>query len=162
MCIHVISVTSNGPWTQHQDVRGHIPFIPCILVGTTSGYTVKSAADQEYAPPPGGLYLENCPQIQSKAKTVNLLSTIRLAQSILKRNFPSVDKPLPKKAPQKGPLKNISPGAYFRNFTVPHLPGVPPPSCKQALTGSCVYLLYPSIFPSQINIISTKKKFAAH
>ena len=23
-----------------------------------------------------------------------------------------------KQAPQKGPLKNISPGAYFRNFTV--------------------------------------------
>ena len=35
---------------------------------------------------------------------VNLLPTIRLAQSILKRKFPSVDKPLP--------------GAYFRNFTV--------------------------------------------
>ena len=27
-------------------------------------------------------------------------------------------KPLQKQAPQKGPLKNISPGAYFRNFTV--------------------------------------------
>ena len=25
---------------------------------------------------------------------------------------------LQKQAPQKGPLKNISPGAYFRNFTV--------------------------------------------
>ena len=44
----------------------------------------------------GGLYWENCPQIQSKTKqkTVNLLPTIRLAQSILKRKFPSVDKPL--------------------------------------------------------------------
>ena len=52
------------------------------------------------------------------AKTVNFLPTIRLAQSILKRKFPSVDKPLPKLAPQKGPLKTISPGAYFRNFTV--------------------------------------------
>ena len=30
---------------------------------------------------------------------------------MLKRKFPSVDKPL-----KKGPLKNISPGAYFRNF----------------------------------------------
>ena len=25
--------------------------------------------------------------------------------------------PLQKQAPHKGPLKNISPGAYFRNFT---------------------------------------------
>ena len=49
---------------------------------------------------------------------VNLLRTIRLAQLILKRKFPSVDKPLQKYAPQKGPLKNISSGAYFRNFTV--------------------------------------------
>ena len=39
---------------------------------------------------------------------------MRLAQSILKRKFPSVDKPLRIKAPQKGPLKNvINPGAYF-------------------------------------------------
>ena len=36
----------------------------------------------------------------------------KLPQSILKRKFPSVHKP------QKGPLKNISPGAYFPNFTV--------------------------------------------
>ena len=36
----------------------------------------------------------------------------RLAQSILKRKFPSVDKPLQKYAPQKGPLKNISHEAY--------------------------------------------------
>ena len=42
---------------------------------------------------------------------------MRLAQSILKRKFPSVDKPLQKYA-QEEPLKNISPGAYFRNFTV--------------------------------------------
>ena len=49
---------------------------------------------------------------------VNLLPTIRLAQSILKRKFPSVDKPVQKRAPQKGPLKNISPGAYIWNFTV--------------------------------------------
>ena len=49
---------------------------------------------------------------------VNLFPTIKLAQSILKRKFPSVDKPLQKQAPQKGPLKNTSPGAYFRNFTV--------------------------------------------
>ena len=37
----------------------------------------------------------------------------KLAQSILRRTFPSVPKPL-----KKGPLKNISPGAYLRNFTV--------------------------------------------
>ena len=24
-----------GLWTEHQDLRGHIPFIPCILVSTT-------------------------------------------------------------------------------------------------------------------------------
>ena len=52
---------------------------------------------------------------------VNLLPTIRLAQSILKRKIPSVDKPLRIQAPQKGPLKNISPGAYFRYFTLPTL-----------------------------------------
>ena len=49
--------------------------------------------------PPGGLVLGNCPQIQSKtnkAKTVNFLPTIRLTQSILRRKFPSVDKPLQK------------------------------------------------------------------
>ena len=32
MCLHVITVTSDGPWTQHQGPRGHIP---CIFVGTT-------------------------------------------------------------------------------------------------------------------------------
>ena len=55
---------------------------------------------------------------ENKAKTVNFLPNIRLAQSILKRKFPSVDKRLQKKATQKGPLENISPGAYFGNFTV--------------------------------------------
>ena len=29
-----------------------------------------------------------------------------------------MDKPLQKKAPQKGPLKNITPWAYFWNFMV--------------------------------------------
>ena len=53
---------------------------------------------------------------------VNFLLTIRLTQSILKRKFPSVDKPLPP-PPECRPLKkglkmNISPGANFRNFTV--------------------------------------------
>ena len=46
--------------------------------------------------PPRGLYLENFPQIQSETKqTVIILPTIRIAQSILKRKVPSVDKPLP-------------------------------------------------------------------
>ena len=36
---------------------------------------------------------------------VNLLSTIRLAQSISKRKFPSVDKPLQKQALKKDPKK---------------------------------------------------------
>lgn len=36
----------------------------------------------------------------------------------LKCTFPSYNKPLQKLAPLKGPLKNISPGAYFQNFTV--------------------------------------------
>ena len=73
---------------------------------------------------------------------VNLFPTIRLAQLILKCKFSSKqqqqhfisphniqeikihnnstddDKPLRIKAPQKGPLKNVSPGAYFLNFTV--------------------------------------------
>ena len=56
--------------------------------------------------PPGGL--GNCPQMQ------NFLPTMRLAQSILTCKFPSMDKPLD----QKGPLKNITPWAYFRNFVV--------------------------------------------
>ena len=49
-------------------------------------------------PPPGGLVLGNCPEIQKKTKkTVNFLPRIRLAQSILKRKFPSV---------HKGPVRN--------------------------------------------------------
>ena len=38
---------------------------------------------------------------------VNLLRTVRLGQSILKRKFPSV---------AKGPLKNLSPRAFFSEF----------------------------------------------
>ena len=50
MCNQVITVTSDGPWTQHRGLRVHIPFIPCLLVGTTQeseqiekkpDYTVK-------------------------------------------------------------------------------------------------------------------------
>ena len=37
----------------------------------------------------------------TKAKTVHLIPTIRLAQSILKRKYPSVDKPLQKRAFEK-------------------------------------------------------------
>ena len=69
--------------------------------------------------PPRGLVLWKLPSNtkKNKSKAVNLLPT-RLAQSILKCKFPSVNKPLRIQAPQKGPLENISPGAYFRNFTV--------------------------------------------
>ena len=34
MCIHMITVISDGPLTQNQGLRGHIPFIPCKLVCT--------------------------------------------------------------------------------------------------------------------------------
>ena len=44
---------------------------------------------------------------QSKNSKINLLPTIRTAQSILKCKFRSIDKPPHKYAPQKGPLKNI-------------------------------------------------------
>ena len=70
------------------------------------------------SPPPGRgrLVLGKLPlnTKENKAKRVNLLPAITLAQSISKRTFPSVDKPLR----IKGPLKNISPRAYFRNFMV--------------------------------------------
>ena len=69
--------------------------------------------------PPGGCTRKIALKYKVKqSKKVNLLLTIKLAQSILKRKFPSVDKPLRILASQKGPLKNISPGAYFRNSTV--------------------------------------------
>ena len=51
-------------------------------------------------------------------------TTIRLAQSILKCKFPFIDKPLWIQAPseisssKRAFKKNISPGAYFQNFTV--------------------------------------------
>ena len=52
-----------------------------------------------------------------------LLLSLIVAQSTLKCKFPSVDKPLrikapPKISPSKRPMKNISPGPFFRNFTV--------------------------------------------
>ena len=37
-----------------------------------------------------------------------------------------------KKAPRKGPLKSISPGAYFRTFTVPHIVYIFYSNIKQA------------------------------
>ena len=50
------------------------------------------------SPPRGGLHLEIALKYYkvNKAKTVKFLPTIRLAKSILKRKFPSVDKPLQK------------------------------------------------------------------
>ena len=75
------------------------------------------------APPfPGSLYWDNCPQIQSKTtKTVNLLPTVRLAQSIWKREFPSEDKPLriqapPKISPLKRGFENCKPRGLFSEF----------------------------------------------
>ena len=64
---------------------------------------IPKISPSKYKPPnpvqiyaPRGLVLGKLPSNtkQNKAKTVNLLPTIRLAQSILKRKFPSVDKPL--------------------------------------------------------------------
>ena len=66
--------------------------------------------------PPKGLYLEIALKCKTKqSKNGKFPSIYKLAQSILKRKFPSVHKPL-----QKGPLKKISPRTYFRNFTVDH------------------------------------------
>ena len=51
----------------------------------------------EYKPPPGACTWKLASNTkQNKAKTVNFLPTIRLARSILKRKFPSVDEPLQK------------------------------------------------------------------
>ena len=63
-----------------------------MIIKNTSQY----APDPLNRPSPsGGLVLGNCPQIQKKTKkTVNFLPRIRLAQSILKRKFPSVHKGL--------------------------------------------------------------------
>ena len=80
---------------------------------------IPKISPSKYKPPPGactGKLPSNTKQ--NKAKTLNFFPTIRQAQSILKRKFPSVGKPLKKEAPQKGSLINISPEAYFRNFTV--------------------------------------------
>ena len=51
-----------------------------------------------YSPPPRGLVLGKLLSNTklNKAKTINFLPAIRLAQSILKRKFPPVDKPLKK------------------------------------------------------------------
>ena len=55
------------------------------------------------------MYLEFALKYKVKqSKNGKFPSHYKLAQSILKRKFPSVHKP----------LKNISPEAYFRNFTV--------------------------------------------
>ena len=70
------------------------------------------------------IYIEIALKYKVKqSKNGKFLPLIRLAKSILKRKFRSVDKPLricapPKISLEKGPFKNISPGAYFRNFTV--------------------------------------------
>ena len=69
-----------------------------MIIKNTSQYAPDPLnRPSKYKPPPpgGGLVLGNCPQIQKKTeKTVNFLPRIRLAQSILKRKFPSVHKAL--------------------------------------------------------------------
>ena len=69
--------------------------------------------------PPGGLYLEIALKYKVKqSKNGKFTSNYRASPIDFETQISSVDKPLQKQAPQKGPLKNISPGAYFRNFTV--------------------------------------------
>ena len=74
---------------------------------------------------PRGLVLENSvlKYKVKQRKNGKIPSNYKLAWSILNRKFPSVNKPLPMQAPpkispQKGPLENRSPGAYFPYFTV--------------------------------------------
>ena len=71
-----------------------------MIIKNTSQYTPDplNRPSKYKPPPPGGLVLGNYPEIQKKTKkTVNFLPRIRLAQSILKRKFPSV---------HKGPVRN--------------------------------------------------------
>ena len=72
-----------------------------------------------------------------KAKTVNFFPTIRLAQEILKRKFPSVDKPI-----KKGLWKNKPWG--FRNFTVSYI------CCVQHLIKASL----PTYNPLQLVVVS--------
>ena len=70
--------------------------------------------------PPGGLYLEIALKYKVKQRKNGKFPSnyIRLAHSSLKHIFPSIDKLLQKSVPQKGPLRNINPGAYIQNFMV--------------------------------------------
>ena len=65
-------------------------------------------------------------------------------QSILKCKFPSVHKPLQKQAPQKGPLKNVRPGAYFQNFTVFLI--LQPACCNIALSCFSKFNVYRTLY----------------
>ena len=57
----------------------------------------------KYKPPPGGLYMEIALKYKVKqGKNGKFPSIIRLAQSVLKRKFPSVDKTPEYKPLQKG------------------------------------------------------------
>ena len=55
MCIHVITVTSDGHWTQHQGLRGHIPFSSCTM--HISQYNTGVWTDREKNPP---IQLKEC------------------------------------------------------------------------------------------------------
>ena len=64
--------------------------------------------------------MENCPQIQSKTSKNGKFTSNYKASPIDVETQISFRRlsPLQKETPEKGPLKTISPWAYFRNFTV--------------------------------------------
>ena len=71
----------------------------------------------KYKPPPGVCTWKIALKYKGKQnKNGKFIPNTKLAQSILKRRFLSVDKPLQKYAPQKGPLKYISPRGLFAEF----------------------------------------------
>ena len=71
-----------------------------------------------------------------QSKNSQFISNYKASPIIfLKCKFPSVDKPLQNQAPQKGPLKNISPGAYFQNFMVYEMNQVL--NCRERHEGEC-------------------------
>ena len=66
-------------------------------------------------PPPPGLYLEFALKFKVKqSKKGKYPYNYKLAQSFLRREFPSAHKPSKNKPIRKGPLKNIyAPGLIF-------------------------------------------------
>ena len=76
----------------------------------------------KYKTPQGGLYLEFTLEYKVKqSKNGKFPSHYKLAQSILKRKFPSVNKPLriqapPKISPSKRALEKYKPRGLFSEF----------------------------------------------